>query len=92
MVVTSPVIPYTSLLNAVKFLPHTSVEDKVVTVAACEKMKRNKMPRCMSGDLVLDLFTGAAVLFSLFDPLIIRKNGHARTWVDEHRCDILSIV
>lgn len=36
------------------------------------RMQQNKRPRCISGDLVLDLFTGIAALFSLFDPLIIR--------------------
>lgn len=35
MVVTGPVIPYGPLLNAVKSLPRTSVEDRVVAVAAC---------------------------------------------------------
>lgn len=35
MVVASHVIPYGSSLNALKSLPHASVENRVVTGAAC---------------------------------------------------------
>lgn len=103
----SHMIPYDSSLNAVShsliplilILPlllciFFSVERRLATgspfflSAARAKRKNSTVQKWRSSAAIFSL----ALFFFRFtlDPL--RKNRHARTWVEEHLCDTLSIV